>query len=79
MSKVKSEAIHVLTSKLQLLPEKDRDFAASLATQYKSKGWLSPKQWAWVMTLSDKVRSTGVPDFTKQMSGALAELDSSPV
>jgi hypothetical protein len=61
---LQQQAIETLTARVAELSDKDRSFGQSLASQFKSKGSLSEKQWFWVTTLADRIETKGVPDFT---------------
>lgn len=61
------DAIEVLHLRYPELPAEKRDFALSLAAQFKTKGYLSEKQWFWVEKLADAVQCAGVPDFTRTL------------
>ena len=58
------DAIEVLHLRYPELSAEKRDFALSLAAQFKTKGTLSEKQWYWVEKLADAIQCAGVPDFT---------------
>jgi hypothetical protein len=58
------------------LPDKDHMFAQSLLFQWKTKQWLSPKQWYWIAALAEKLPDRQAPDFTKGLKDELDELES---
>lgn len=49
------DSLSTLRSVQEQLDEKDFDFAESLYQQFKTKHYLSPKQWNWVDTLQTRV------------------------
>ena len=66
-----TEAFEVLRKNWQKLPDDSQEFALSLVTQFKTKAFLTPKQWEWVQKLADAIEALGVPDFTKQMKSQM--------
>ena len=54
------DALKVLSKRYDELPADKRDFAVSLAGQFKTKGDLSDKQWFWVEKLADAIQCAGV-------------------
>jgi len=48
------EAVDALDAVIENLPERDREFASSLVSQYRSRGRLSDRQWPHVHRLAAK-------------------------